>query len=65
MDSQEAEYNDDGSSEEDMKEDAEDTEDVLLADYGAPRLIETEYEFSQSQPSVISLSDTPTRRSDI
>ena len=68
MDSQDAEYDDDGSSEESMEEDeedAEDAEDDLLGDYGAQRPIETEYEFVESQPSVISLSDTPTGRSDI
>ena len=35
MDSQGAEYDDDGSSEESMEEDAEDAEDDLLGDYGA------------------------------
>ena len=68
MDSQDAEYDDDGSREESMKEDEEDAENVendLLGDYGAQRIIETEYEFVESQPSVISLSDTPTTRSDI
>ena len=63
MDSQDAEYDNDGSSEESMKEDeedAEDAEDDLLGDYGAQRPIETEYEFVESQPLVISLSDTPT-----
>ena len=38
MDSQDAEYDDDGSSEESMEEDAEDAEDAkdnLLGDYGA------------------------------
>ena len=59
MDSQDAEYDDDGSSEESMVEDEEDAEDDLLGDYGAQRPIETEYEFVESQPSVISLSDTP------
>ena len=63
MDSQDAEYDDDGSSEESMEEDAEDAENDLLGDYGAQRPIETEYEFVESQPSVISLSDTPTGRS--
>ena len=48
MDSQEAEYDDDGSSEESMEEDAEDIEDDLLEDYGAQRPIETEYEFLES-----------------
>ena len=68
MNSQDAEYEDDGSSEESMEEDAEDAEDVeddLLGDYGPERPIETEYEFVELQPSVISLSDTPTGRSDI
>ena len=65
MDSHDAEYDEDGSSEESMKEDAEDAEDDLLGDYGAQRPIETEYEFGESQPCVISLSDTPTERSDI
>ena len=58
MDSQDAEYDDDGSSEESMeedKEDAEDAEDDLLGDYGAQRPIESEYEFVESQPLVISL----------
>ena len=45
MDSQDAEYDDDGSSEASMQEDAEDAEDDLLGDYGAQRPIETEYEF--------------------
>ena len=45
MDSQDAEYDDNGLSEESMEEDAEDAEDDLLGDYGAPRPIETEYEF--------------------
>ena len=65
MDSQDAEYDYDGSSEESMEEDAEDAVDDLLGDYGAQRPIETEYGFVESQPSVISLSDTPTGRSDI
>ena len=65
MDSQDAEYDDDGSSEASMEEDAEDAEDNFLVDYGAHRPIETEYEFVESQSSVISLSDTPTGRSDI
>ena len=68
MDSQDAEYDDDGTSEESMEEDAEDAEDAeddLLGDYGAQRPIEAEYEFVESQPSVISLSDTPTGISDI
>ena len=66
MDSQDAEYDDDGSSKESMEEDAEDAEDDPLGDYGVQRPIETEYyEFVESQPSVISLSDTPTGRSDI
>ena len=34
MDSQDTEYDDDGSSEESMEEDAEDAEDDLLGDYG-------------------------------
>ena len=66
MDSQDAEYADDRSSEESMEEDAEDAEDAeddLLGDYGAQRRIETEYEFVESQPSVISLSNTPAIRS--
>ena len=65
MDSQDAEYDYDGSSEESMEEDAEDIEDDLLGDYGAQRPIETEYEFLESQPSMICLLDTPTGRSDI
>ena len=47
MDSQDAEYDNDGSSEESMEEDAEaaeDAEDDLLGDYGAQRPIEAEYE---------------------
>ena len=48
-----------------MEEDAEDAEDDPLGDYGPQRPIETEYEFVESQPSVISLSDTPTGRLDI
>ena len=62
MNSQDAESDDKGSSEESMEEDAEDD---LLGDYEAQRPIETEYEFVESQPSVISLSDMPTGRSDI
>ena len=65
MDSQVAEYDDDGSSAESMEEDAEDAEDDQLGNYGAQRPIETEYEFVESKPSVISLSDTPTVGSDI
>ena len=65
MDSQDVKYDDDGSSEESMEEDAEDAEDDLLGDYVAERPIETEYEFVESQPSLVSLSDTPTGRSDI
>ena len=65
MDLQDAEYDDDGSSKESMEEDPEDAEDNLLGDYRAQRPIETEYEFLESQPSVISLSDIPTGRSDI
>ena len=45
MDSQDTEYDDDGSSEESMEEDAQDAEDAeddLLGDYGAQRPIETE-----------------------
>ena len=64
MDSWDAEYDDDGSSEECMEEHAEDAEDDLLGDYGAQRPMEAEYEFVESQPSVISHSDTPTGRSD-
>ena len=48
MDSQDAEYDHDGSSEESMEEDAEhadNVEDDLLGDYGVQRPIETEYEF--------------------
>ena len=68
MYSQDAEYDDDGSSEESIEENAENVEiaeDNLLGDYEVQRPIETEYEFVESQPPVISLSDTPTRRSDI
>ena len=65
MDSQDAEYDDDGWSEESMEEDAEDEEDHPLGDYGAQSPIETVYEFVESQPSVISLPDTPTMRSNI
>ena len=65
MDSQDAEYDSDSLSEESIEEDAEDVEDDLLEDYGAQKPIETEYEFVESQSSVISLSDTPTGRSDI
>ena len=68
MDMQDAEYDDDGSSEERMEEDAEDAEyaeDELLGDYGAPRPIEAQYEFVESQPSLIDLSDTPTEGSDM
>ena len=43
MDSQDAEYDDDGSREESMEKGAGDTEDDLLGDYGAQRPIETEY----------------------
>ena len=55
MNSQDTEYDDNGSSEESTEEDAEDAEDNLLGDYGAQRPIETEYEFVESQPSMISL----------
>ena len=51
MDSQDAEYDDDGSSEASIEEDAEDAEDAeydLLGDYGVQRPIETEYEFVES-----------------
>ena len=51
LDSQEAEYDDDGSSEEGMEEDAEEVEnaeDDPLGDYGAQRPIETGYEFVES-----------------
>ena len=68
MDTQDAEYDDDDSSEESMEEDTEDAEDAgnnLLGDYGAQRPIETEYEFVESQPLVISLADWPTGTSDI
>ena len=68
MDSQDAEYDQNRLSEESMEEDvedAEDAEDDLLRDYGTQRPIETEYEFVESQPSVIYLSDTPTGRLDI
>jgi hypothetical protein len=68
MDSQDEEYDDDGSSEESMEEDAEDAEDAEddpLFGLGAQRPIERGYEFVESQPSVISPSDTPTGRSDI
>ena len=65
MDSQDTEYDDVGSSEESMEEDAEDAEDDLLGDYGVQRPIEREYQFVESQPSVISPSDTPTGGSDI
>ena len=65
MDSQDAQYDDDGAGEVRMEEneedveDAEDGEKVLLGDYGAQRPIETEYEFVESQPSVISLQTRP------
>ena len=68
MDSQDAKYDDDGSSKESIEEDEEDAEDAeedILGDYGAQRPTEPEYEFVESQPSVISLSDMPTGRSDI
>ena len=65
MNSQDAEYDDDGLSEGSMDEDAEDAEHNLLGDYWAQSPMETEYEFVESQPSVISLSDTPSRRSEI
>ena len=57
MDSQDAEYDDDGSSGETMEEDAEDAENDQRGDYVAQRPIVTEYEFVESQPSVISVSD--------
>ena len=44
MDSQDTEYDDDGSSEESMEEDAKDAENNLLGDYRAQRPIEAEYE---------------------
>ena len=65
MDSQDVQYDDNGLSEESMEENAEDVEDNLLRDYAAQRPNETEYEFVESPLSVISLSDTPTGRSDI
>ena len=65
MDSQDAESDHDGLSEESMEEDADDAEADLLGDYGAQTPIETEYELVESEPSVISHSDTPTGRSDI
>ena len=71
MDSQDSEYDDNGLSEESIEENeenaenAENVEDNLLGEYGALRPIETEYEFVELQPSVISLSDMPTGRSDI
>ena len=68
MDSQDSEYDENGPSEEGMKEDAADAdnaEDDVLGDYEAKRPIETEYEFIESQPSVISLSDRLTGRSEI
>ena len=68
IDSQDAEYDDDGPSEESMEENAENAEnaeDNLLGEYGAQRPMETEYEFVESQPAVISLSDRPTGRTDI
>jgi len=61
MDSEDGEYDDDGSSGESMKEDAEED----LGDHGAQRPIETRYEFVESQLSVISLLDTPGGRSNI
>ena len=64
MDLQEVEYDDQGPYEESIEENAENADEVLLGDYGAQRPLETEYKFVESQPSVISLSDTPTRRSD-
>ena len=68
MDSQDPEYDDDGWSGDCMEEDAEDAEDAeddLLGNYGAQRPIETEYEFVESQPAVISLWDMPTGTSEI
>ena len=65
MDSQDAEHDDDGWSKVSMEEEAVDAEDDLRVDYGPQRPIETEYEFLELKPLVISLSDTPTGRSDI
>ena len=51
-----------------MEEDVEDmdvAEDDLLGVCGAQWSLETEYEFVDSQPSVIALSDMSTGRSDI
>ena len=56
MNSQDADYDDDGSSEESMEEDAKDAKDDkddLVVDYSAQRPIETEYELVESQPAVI------------
>ena len=47
MDSQDAEYDDNGSSEESKEQDEEDAEEDILGDYGAQRPIETEYEFDE------------------
>ena len=67
MDSQDGEYDDNGSSEESMEE--EDLigydEEENLGDYGAQRRMTAEYELVESQPSVLALSATPTGRSDI
>jgi hypothetical protein len=61
MDSQDGEYDGNGSSEESMEEDliGSDEEDDL-GDYGAQRPITTEYEFVESQPSTLAISATPT-----
>ena len=46
-------------------EDAEDAKDNLRENYGPQRLMRTDYEFVESEPCLISLSDMSTGRSDI
>ncbi|KAG0123719.1 hypothetical protein HOY82DRAFT_544085 [Tuber indicum] len=60
MDSQDGEYNDNDSSEESMENLIGSDEEDDLGDYGAQRPITTEYEFGESQPSMLALSATPT-----
>ena len=58
-DSQDGEYDDNGSNEESMEEDIESDDDIDLEDYGAQRPMTTEYEFVEWQPLILNLSATP------
>ena len=61
MNSQNGEYDENGWSEDSTEEVAEDTEDNQ-GDYVAQRSIERGYEFVESQPAGISLSNMLTKR---